>query len=97
MKVVDSAIPSAVIFELIHTSQIQIKAAHKQRKTEASSHSSLSSYFSSGWMDENANRSDLPQALNLGILHDKILSEFINPDAANYDEATTSRAVKVAH
>ena len=48
-------------------------------------------------MDENASRSDLPQALNLGILYDKILSELINPDAPNHGEVMTSLADKVAH
>ena len=48
-------------------------------------------------MDEDANRSDLPQALNLGILYDKILSELINSDASNHGEVVTSLADKVAH
>ena len=48
-------------------------------------------------MDEDANRSDLPQALNLGILYDKILSELINPDAINDGEANASLADKVVH
>ena len=97
LRIIDSAIPSTVIFELIYQGQIQVKAAHKQRKTESSSRSSLSSYFASGWMYEDANRSDLPQALNLGILYDKILSELINPDAPNHGEVVTSLADKVAH
>ena len=97
LRIIDSAIPSTVIFELIYQGQIQVKAAHKQRKSESSSRSSLSSYFASGWMDEDANRSDLPQALNLGILYDKILSELINPDAPNHGEVVTSLADKVAH
>jgi hypothetical protein len=97
LRIIDSAIPSTVIFELIYAGQIQVKAAHKQRKSESSSRLSLSSYFASDWMDEDATRSDLPQALNLGILYDKILSELINPDAPNYGEAVTSLADKVAH
>jgi hypothetical protein len=97
LRIIDSAIPSTVIFELIYEGQIQIKAAHKQRKTENSTRSSLSSYFASGWTDEDANRSDLPHALNLGILYDKILSELINPDASNHGEIITSLADKVAH
>ena len=48
-------------------------------------------------MDEDTTRSDLPQALNLGILYDKILSELINSDAPNHDEFITSLADKVAH
>ena len=86
-----------MIFELIYQGQIQVKAAHKQRKTEGLSRSSLSSYFASDWMDEDANRSDLPQALNLGIMYDKILSELIDSDAPNHDEVVTSLADKVAH
>jgi hypothetical protein len=82
---------------LIYQGQIQVKAAHKQRKSESSSRSSLSSYFASGWMDEDADRSDLPQALNLGILYDKILSELINPDASHHGEVVTSLADKVAN
>ena len=97
LRIIDSAIPSTVIFELIYQGQIQVRAAHKQRKTEGSSHSSLSSYFASDWMDENANRSDLPQALNLGIMYDKILSELINSNALNHGEVMTSLADKVAH
>jgi hypothetical protein len=97
LRIIDSAIPSTVIFELICQGQVQVKAAHKQRKSESSIRSSLSSYFASGWMDEDANRSDLPQALNLGILYDKILSELINPDAPNHGEVMTSLAEKVAH
>ena len=97
LRIIDSAIPSTVIFELIYQGQIQVKAAYKQRKTEGSSHSSLSSYFASDWMDEDANRSDLPQALNLGIMYDKVLSELINSDAPNHDEVMTSLADKVVH
>ena len=48
-------------------------------------------------MNEDADRSDLPQVLNLGILYDKILSELINPDAPNHGEVVTSLADKVAH
>ena len=77
--------------------QIQVKAAHKQRKTEGSTRSSLSSYFASGWMNEDADRSDLPQVLNLGILYDKILSELINPDAPKHGEIVTSLAARVAN
>ena len=77
--------------------QIQVKAAHKQRKTEGSTRSSLSSYFGSGWMNEDADRSDLPQVLNLGILYDKILSELINPDAPKHGEIVTSLAARVAN
>ena len=36
LRIIDSAIPSTVIFELIYQGQIQIKAAHKQRKTDNS-------------------------------------------------------------
>ena len=97
LRIIDSAIPSTVIFELIYQGQIQVKAAHKQRKTEGLSRLSLSSYFASDWMDKDANRSDLPQALNLGIMYDKILSELINPDAPNHGEVVTSLADKVAH
>ena len=97
LRIIDSAIPSTLIFELIYQGQIQVKAAHKQRKTEGSSRSSLSSYFASGWMDEDADRSVLPQALNLGILYDKILSELINPDVPKHGEVMTSLADKVAH
>ena len=97
LRIIDSAIPSTVIFELIYQGQVQVKAAHKQRKSGSSTRSSLSSYFASDWMDEDANRSDLPQALNLGILYDKILSELINPDAPNHGEVVTSLADKVAH
>ncbi|MDC0461602.1 DUF4391 domain-containing protein [Alphaproteobacteria bacterium] len=97
LRIIDSAIPSTVIFELIYQGQIQVKGAHKQRKTEGSSRSSLSSYFASEWMSEDASRSDLPQALNLGILYDKILSELINPDAPKHGEVVTSLADKVAH
>ena len=97
LRIIDSAIPSTVIFELIYQGQIQVKAAHKQRKSESSTRSSLRSYFASGWMDGDANRSDLPQALNLGILYDKILSELINPDGPNRSEVVTSLADKVAH
>ena len=97
LRIIDNAIPSTVIFELIYQGQVQVKAAHKQRKTQGSGRSSLSSYFASDWMDDNANRSDLPQALNLGILYDKILSELINPDAPNHGEVVTSLADKVAH
>ena len=97
LRIIDNAIPSTVIFELIYQGQVQVKAAHKQRKTQGSGRSSLSSYFASDWMDDDANRSDLPQALNLGILYDKILSELINPDAPNHGEVVTSLADKVAH
>ena len=48
-------------------------------------------------MNEDADRSDLPQVLNLGILYDKILSELINLDAPNHSEVVTSLADKVAH
>ena len=97
LRIIDSVIPSTVIFELIYQGQVQIKAAHKQRKTESSSRLSLSSYFASGWMDEDANRSDLPQALNLGILYDKLIPELINPDAPKHGEVMTSLTDKVAH
>ena len=97
LRIIDSAIPSTVIFELIYAGQIQVKAAHKQRKTEGSRLSSLSSYFASEWKDETANRTDLPQALNLGILHDRILSNLKNPDTPNHGEVMVSLTDKVTH
>ena len=48
-------------------------------------------------MNEDADRSDLPQVLNLGILYDKILSELINPDAPKHGEIVTSLAARVAN
>ena len=48
-------------------------------------------------MNEDADRSDLPQVLNLGILYDKILSESINPDAPKHSEIVTSLAARVAN
>ncbi len=97
LRVIDSAIPSAVIFELNYEGQIQIKAAHKQRKSKNSSRLSLSSYFASEWMGDETTRIDLPQALNLGILYDKVLSELINLETPNNDESAPSLIAKVAH
>ena len=48
-------------------------------------------------MNEDADRSDLPQVLNLGIFYDKILSELINPDAPKHSEIVTSLAARVAN
>jgi len=47
-------------------------------------------------MDKDTNRRDLPQAINLGILYNKILSELINPYKPNHGEVVISLADKVA-
>ena len=95
LRLIDSAIPSAVIFELLYGDQIMVKAAHKQRQIAHAARPLLSGYFSSKWLDADISRLDLPHSLNLAILYDKMLSGLINPDARGNDGL--SLADKVAN
>ena len=97
LRMIDSAIPSAVIFELICKGHIMIKAAHKQHGVSRSGRPRLSRYFASDWVIEDAPRHDLPPALNLGILYDKILTALIAPDGDSAKAVTRSLADKVQH
>ena len=97
LRLIDNAIPSVVIFELVYDGQIRVKVAYKQRKNAHSADTFLSSYFASDWVAEDISRPALPPALNLGILYDKILSELIGPDANIDDEASLSLADRVKH
>jgi len=97
LRIIDRAIPSAVIFELIYEGKIKVKAAHKKRITEHSKRTSLSRYFASDWISEDSKKTDLHQSLNLGILYDKILSVLINPEAPHDDEEAVPLVDKLTH
>jgi len=90
LYLIDSAIPSMVIFELINSGLIRVKTAPKMRKTERTRRAPISIYFASDWMDMESKRSDLPQAINLGNLYDKLLNGLLNPEACSDKEVPKS-------
>ena len=87
LHIIDSSIPSVVIFELYYSTKIKLKAAQKQFKDKYSTRTSLSSYFSSEWVDKDIFRSNLPNVISLGILYEKLLSQLVDP-RTNIDEET---------
>jgi hypothetical protein len=86
LRASDRAIPFPLIFELTWSGKRKAIAAFKQPSEANAAKWTVSAYFGTKWVSEDAVRSPLPVALDLGALYERLLSSII--DAANVEPMT---------
>ena len=77
LRCIDGAVQFPILFELAHGNQIQVAACYKRPNEADASKWVLSDYFSSGWLDADAERVPMPVALDLGGLYEQLLQRLI--------------------
>lgn len=85
LRCVDSAVQFPIIFELNHDHRVQVVAAYKRPNEADHSRWVLSEYFSTDWMASSAPRADLPVALHLGGLYERLLHTLIPLPARQHE------------
>lgn len=78
LRTIDKAIPSPVIFVLLANNKMRYSAAYKRRNEADRSKWVVSEYFSSQWMKKDKQRQSLPIALDLKILYETLIKNFIS-------------------
>ena len=74
LKAIDRAIPFPILFELEYEGQTQIAAAYKRPSEADAAKWVLSDHLRSDWLPADTFRSQLPVALDLGVLYEQILT-----------------------
>lgn len=77
LRAIDRAIPFPLIFELAHGGRIKLAAAYKRPSEADSTRWVVGDYFESDWLPEDAPRTPLPVALNMGALYERLLSPLV--------------------
>lgn len=95
LTAIDKAIPHPIIFEISRggdkTNGIRMAAAHKQLGSSAPK---LSSYYTTNWLPDDADRQALPPAISLPALY-KALLDPITPVSARADENVSEVAERL--
>lgn len=78
LKTIDQAIHHPIVFQIIYDGKIKYAAAFKRQSEADSAKWVTSEYFESGWIDNNAERRQLPVVLNLESLYYEVL-KFLMP------------------
>lgn len=74
---IDKAIPFPLFFRLRYEGRMKMVAAYKRPSDADSSKWVVEGYFESDWMQESADRSSLPVALDLGKLYEQLLRQLM--------------------
>lgn len=74
LAAIDKAVPFPIIFELLHHDNIRIMAAYKRPSDSDSSKWVVSAYLAGEWIAADSKRHNLPLALNMDGLYEKLLS-----------------------
>ena len=77
LQVIDKAIPSPILYQLIFENKIRYVAACKRQNEADKSKWVVSSYFETNWMPDNTKRVALPVVLDLGALYRTMLRSII--------------------
>lgn len=77
LRSIDNAIPFPIIFELVCGTRIKTKAAFKRPSEADSSKWVTEVYFESAWLGIDEPRKELPTALDLGVLYEKIINSLM--------------------
>ena len=86
LRAIDRAIPFPLIFELVHGGRVKLAAAYKRPSEADSARWVVGDYFEGVWMPEDAPRTPLPVALNMGAVYERVLSPLV--------EEQTSRLIR---
>lgn len=84
LRAIDKAIPFPLMFELTWRGKRQATAAFKRPSEADSTKWVISEYFATDWVSEDAARTPLPVALNLGALYERMLTALM-PEAPGQD------------
>lgn len=74
LRAIDKAIPYPLMFELTSRGKRKAMAAFKRPSEADSTKWVISEYFTTDWVPEDAARTPLPVALNLGALYERMLT-----------------------
>ncbi len=77
LRAIDRAIPFPLIFELVHSGRVKLAAAYKRPSEADSARWVVGDHFEGDWMPEDAPRTPLPVALNMGALYERLLSPLV--------------------
>lgn len=94
LRCIDGAVQFPILFELTHDKQIQVVACYKRPSEADASKWVVSDYFSSGWLDADAERVPMPVALDLGGLYEQLLQRLI-PLPARPQESLAEQVARV--
>lgn len=79
---IDRAIPLPLLFELAHGGKVKLAAAYKRPSEAGGARWVFGDYFESDWLPEDAPRTALPVALNMGALYEQLLSPLVEGQTA---------------
>ncbi len=82
LRAIDRAIPFPLIFELAHGGKVRLAAAYKRPSESDSTKWVLGDYFAGDWLPEDAARTALPVALNMGALYERLLEPLVAAQTA---------------
>ena len=77
LQIIDKAIPSPILYQLIFENRIRYVAACKRQNEADKSKWVVSSYFETNWMFDDTQRVVLPVVLDLGTLYHTMLRNII--------------------
>lgn len=77
LRAIDKAIPFPLIFEVVHGGRLRLAAAYKRPSEADSSRWVVGDYFLGDWLPEDAQRTSLPVALNMGALYERLLEPLV--------------------
>lgn len=77
LRAIDRAIPFPLIFELAHGGKVKLTAAYKRPSEADSARWVVGDYFAGDWLPEDAPRTVLPVALNMGALYERLLEPLV--------------------
>jgi len=83
LRCIDRAIGFPIIFEIVAGDRIQAVAAYKRPSEADAAKWVVGDYFLSPWLPDDAPRSPLPVALNLGALYAQLLRRLMPHPARN--------------
>lgn len=85
LRSIDAAVQFPIIFELSFDGRIKVIAAYKRPSESDPSRWVMSDYFATEWLPDNASRTAMPVALNLGGLYEQILQRLLPVSARNHE------------
>ncbi len=77
LRCIDQAIPFPIIYQLTFEDRIKVKAAYKRPNDANASKWVVDSYFETGWLPNDAERAELPVALDLDGLYEQMLRRLL--------------------
>lgn len=77
LRAIDRAIPFPLIFEVIYGGRVRLAAAYKRPSEADSARWVVGDYFEGDWLPEDAARTPLPVALNMGALYERLLEPLV--------------------